>query len=105
MEHGVEGHRPERPEYEHERHDEAEVADPVDDERLLAGLGGDLLGPPEADQQVGAKPDHLPPEEDHCEVVGEHQGEHRGGEEVEVHEVPALAGVAVDVPDGVEVDE
>src|SRR5688572_8676812 len=48
--------------------DEAEVADAVDDERLLAGVGGEVLVVVEADEQVGAEPNTLPPHE-HDDVV------------------------------------
>ena len=43
---------------------EAEVADPVDDERLLAGGGRELLVVVVADQQVRAEADALPADEE-----------------------------------------
>ena len=41
---------------------------------------------PEPDQQVGAEPDQLPAQEQHRVVPGEHQGQHRCREQVEVGE-------------------
>ena len=67
--------------------DEAEVADAVDDERLLAGVGRRLLLEPEADQQVRAEADALPADEHHQEVGAEHEHEHERREQVQVREV------------------
>src|SRR5438046_1491458 len=52
-----------RCEDEEHRHQEPEVPDPVDDERLLARVGVDLLVEPEADEQIGAEPGPLPGDE------------------------------------------
>ena len=71
--------------------DEAEVADPVDDERLLAGVGRELLLVVVPDQQVRAEPDALPPDEEHQEVAAEDEHEHREHEEVQVREVAPVA--------------
>ena len=45
--------------------EEAEVADAVDDERLLARVGVRLLAEPEADEQIRTEPDAFPPDEEH----------------------------------------
>ena len=58
---------------EEHREQEAEVADAVDDEGLLAGVGGGGLREPEADQQVRGEADALPADEEQQEVVGEDQ--------------------------------
>ena len=97
--------RAEGGEDQHQRDQEAEVADPVDDERLLAGRRRRRLLEPERDQQVGAEPDQFPPDEQHGEVVGQHQDQHRGDEQVEVGEEPAESRVAVHVADRVDMDE
>ena len=57
-----------RPEQQHAEH-EREIADAVDDERLLARVGRRLLLVPEADQQVGAEADALPADEHDREVA------------------------------------
>ena len=48
---------------------EAEVADAVDQEGLLAGLAGALLAEPEGDEQVRAEAHALPAEEQQQVVV------------------------------------
>ena len=93
-----------REDQEHREH-EAEVADAVGDERLLARDRGRVALEPERDQQVRAQADALPPEEGQQEARAEHEHEHRGREQVEVREEPAEARVAVHVPDRVQVDQ
>ena len=84
---------------------QADVADAVDDERLLGGRGGRVLVLPEADQQVRREADALPAQEQ-AEVVGRHdQHEHGGHEQVEVAEEPAPPVVVGHVADGVDVDQ
>ncbi|OPZ01814.1 MAG: hypothetical protein BWZ09_02641 [Alphaproteobacteria bacterium ADurb.BinA305] len=94
---------------EQQRHAEQEpgIADPVDDERLLARVGGRLLLVPEPDEQVRAQPDALPPHEHHREVRGEHQDQHEGGEQVQVREIARVLGVGLLVHVGgrVQVDQ
>ena len=75
--------------------DEREVADAVDDEGLLAGVGGRLLLVPEADQQVGAEADAFPAHEEHREVRPQHQHQHERGEQVQVREVPRVFAVGL----------
>ena len=65
---------------EHQEHgdEEAEVADAVDDERLLA-RGRRVVGlVVEADQQVGAEPDPFPADEHQQIAAAEDQDQHRG---------------------------
>ena len=93
-----------RDEQEH-REQEAEVADAVDDEGLLAGVGGGVLLEVEADEQVGGEADALPADEQQQEVLGEHQHQHEEHEEVEVGEEAPVALFVRHVADGVEVDE
>ena len=52
---------------------EAEVADAVDDEGLLAGVGGGVLVEVEADEQVRGEADAFPADEEQQEVLGEDQ--------------------------------
>ena len=84
---------------------EPDVADAVGDERLLARRGVRGVGVPERDEQVGARPHALPAEEGQHQVVAEHQQQHRGDEQVEVHEELGELRVPLHVADRVEVDQ
>jgi hypothetical protein len=91
---------------QHERAEhEAEVADAVDDERLLPRLRRGRTLVPEADQQVRAQAHALPAHEQEQEVVREHEREHREHEQVQVEEEPPERGVVAHVADGVDVDQ
>jgi hypothetical protein len=83
--------------------EEAEVADPVDEERLQRGVDGALARSPEADQQVRHQADRLPAEEQLQEVVRHHQHQHREGEQRDVREEALVARVVGHVADGVDV--
>ena len=93
-----------RDQQEH-REQEAEVADAVDDEGFLAGVGGGVLGEVEADEQVGGEADALPADEEQKEALGQHQDEHEEHEEVEVGEEAPVAFFVRHVADRVDVDE
>ena len=84
--------------------DEREVADTVDDERLLGGVRRGLLLVPEADQQVRAEADALPPDEHHRQAGAEDQHQHEGGEQVQIREVPGVLAVGLLVHVGGRVD-
>src|SRR5918912_1158168 len=85
--------------------DEAEVADAVDDERLLAGVGGLVLVVVEADEEVRAEADALPADE-HDEVVrAENEQQHHEHEEIEVREEARIPRLVAHVAGGVDVDE
>src|SRR5690606_24875804 len=94
-----------RGEGEEDGEQEAPVADPVGDERLLAGRGVGLVGEPERDEQVGAEADALPPDEGDEEVAAQDEQQHREDEEVEVDEELGEVGGPVHVADRVQVDE
>jgi hypothetical protein len=87
--------------------DEAEVADPVDDEGLHVGEDRRWLGVVVADQQVRHQAHRFPAEEQLQEVVAHHQHQHAEGEQRDVAEealVAARRGVVVGhVADGVDV--
>jgi hypothetical protein len=87
------------------RQQEADVADPVGDERLLGRRGHPGPGEPEADQQVRAEANALPAEEHDQEVLRQHQHQHGGGEQVQPREVGAAPVVGGHVADRVEVDQ
>ena len=103
--HGAEVERAEGGEDQEDPDQEADVADPVDDEGLLARVARALLVEPEADQQVGAEPDALPADEQDGIVRAEHQRQHREHEQVQVGHVAGVARVVAHVPDRVDVDQ
>ena len=84
--------------------EEADVADPVDDDRLAAGDRGGAFFIPEADEEVAADPDEFPEHKELDQVVGEEQPKHGEAEQPEVGEEPGVLGVAGHVSDGEDVD-
>ena len=92
--------RAERPPDHEDRQHEAEVADPVDDERLLGRRGRARPAEPEADQEVAAQAHRLPEHEQQQEIVRQHQHAHREHEQRNLGEEPREAGVALHVPRG-----
>ena len=91
--------------HQHDRHRHAQVTDPVDHEGLLGRRRRGRLVLPEADQQVRGQADALPADEQHQVVVGEHQQQHRGDEQVEEPEEAAPPLVVGHVADRVDVDQ
>ena len=89
----------------HEPEGEADIANAIGDERLLACEAGFALGVPEADEQVRREADELPRREDDEQVVRENQQEHREHEEVEIGEEAPIAGVVTHVANAVEMDK
>ena len=73
-----EGDRADVGEHHHQRDGQADVADAVDDERLLGRGGRRRLVRPEPDQQVRRQAHAFPPDVEAEVVVGEHQQQHRG---------------------------
>src|SRR5262249_59779130 len=65
---------------------EGEVANAVDDEGLLAGVGGRVFVKVEADQQIRSQPYAFPAHKQQKIVVGQHQHQHEEHEQVEVGE-------------------
>src|SRR5207302_9653879 len=84
---------------------EAEDPDPVDDKGLLAGVGVDFLGEPEAHQQVGAESHPFPAHEHHGEARAQHQRQHEKDEQIQVRKVARVAGIVVHVADAEDVNE
>ncbi len=105
--HGLEVQAVEGHEDQEHPEDEPEVADAVDDKRLLASVRRRLLRVVEADEQVRAETDTLPPDEHDREVGAEHEHEHEGREQVQVREVARVlaVGLLVHVAGRVDVDE
>ena len=84
--------------------DEAEVADAVDDERLLRSGGGVILVEVVRDQHVGAEAHEFPEDERHEQVVGDDDAQDGEHEDRETAEETAAGRVFLHVPDGEEVD-
>ena len=78
---------------EAERH--AEIADPIDDERLDRRRVRRGFAVVEPDEQIGGNADALPAEEQLHHVVGCHQRQHREGEERQIGEEPGPVGFAL----------
>ena len=93
--HILEVERAEPREDQQHAEDESPVADAVDNEGFLAGIGRGLFLIPEADQQVRTEPDAFPPDEHHEEVRAQHEHEHERREQVQVGEVPRVLGVGL----------
>ncbi len=92
--------------HRHDRERHAEVADPVDDERLLWPQPPPrVLVLPEPDEQVRRQAHALPAHVEDQVVVGQHQEQHRRDEQVEVAEEPLPVLVVLHVADRVDVDE
>ena len=84
-----------------DREQQPQVGGPGDQERLH-GPGarvGEL--PVVRDQEVGAGAHQLPADEQHPQVVGGHDGDHRAGEQRHQRGVRRVARVAGEVPQGV----
>ena len=86
-------------------HEEGEIADAVDDERLLAGVGRERLIVIETDEQVRAEAHPFPAHEHHQVVVAQDQQQHRRHEQVQVGEVAAVPLLVGHVAGGVDVDQ
>jgi hypothetical protein len=101
--HEVQG--PHLDEDQEEGDEESEVPDAVHDERLLSRVGLLPVSEPEPDQEVGAQPHPLPPDEHHREGGAGDQDQHEEDEEIEVREVPGIARIVLHVPHAEDVDE
>src|SRR5882724_12419921 len=101
-EHGVEIDRVEDQEHAHDPEREAEIADPVDDERLDGGGIGRRPVVPMADQEIGTEADALPSEEHLHEVVGRHQHQHAEREQAEVGHEARDRGIVRHVADRID---
>ena len=88
-----------------QRREQAEVAQPRDQERLLRRGGGGRLVEPEADQEVRGDADQLPEDEEHQQVAGQDQAEHRRGEQRHEHEVAPVAVVGLHVAGRIDLHE
>src|SRR5882762_7526911 len=91
-------------EQEHAEH-ESEVADAIDNEGFLAGVGGGFAEEIKTDQQVTAKSHAFPADEEENVIGGQDENEHEEHEEVEVGEKAVVAAFVGHVAGGVDVDQ
>ena len=91
----AEGQRAEVRQQQKHPDQEAEVADAVDDECLLAGVGRGGLLEPEADEQIRRETHALPADKHEQRIAGQHQHGHEEEEEIQVAEVARVALVVV----------
>src|ERR1035441_6306556 len=81
------------------RQRESEIADAVHDERLVPGVGSDLLIEVEPDQQIATQSHAFPPDEKHQVISRQNQRQHEEHEEVQVSEEPVIASFMRHVAD------
>ena len=97
--------RPQPGEDQQQADEQRRVAHPGDDEGLPRRRPVRPLPVPEPDQQEAAQPHALPAHEQEQEVVGQHQDEHGGDEQVHVGEEAPVSLVAAHELHRVEKDE
>jgi hypothetical protein len=85
--------------------EQAHVADAHGEERLQRRLCVGQFFPPVADEHERAEAHDLPAEDELHHVLGEHHGEHAGGEQGEAGEEVGVATVAAHVLGGVDLHE
>src|SRR5207237_6379276 len=87
------------------RDHEAEVADPVHDERLAAGIRVELDGIPESNQQIAAESNAFPPHEHDREARAEHEQQHEEHEQIEIGEIARVPRIFLHVPNAEDVNQ
>src|SRR6185437_1163527 len=92
--------RIQRPEKQKHTEDKSEIADAVDDERLVSGARVVLILIPETNQRVGAQPGALPTHEHEQKVVSHDEREHGRHEKIQVSEEAPERLVIVHVAGG-----
>ena len=90
--------------HKHRDH-KTEVADAVDDERLLAGVGVYLVAEPESDQKVGTEADSFPADEENGVVRSKHEHQHEEHEQIQVGEVSRIPWIVAHVADAEDMDQ
>ncbi len=85
--------------------EEAKVANAIDDESFLAGIGCGFLLEPEADEQIRRQTHAFPADKHEQGIAGQHQDGHEEEEEIQVAEVAPVAIFFAHVADGINVDQ
>src|SRR3954462_5859365 len=83
--------------YQEQSAEESEVADPIDDKRLLRRCRRTRPLVPESNQEIAAQSHAFPKNEQQNEVRREHQQAHREYEERKACEKPRVSWIAVHV--------
>ena len=104
-ENGAEVQRTKCPEQQKHPQHEAEIADAVDDERLLARVRRRLLQEIKPDQQVAAQPHAFPAHKQQHIVRRQHQDEHEKHEQVQIGEEAVIALFMRHVTRGINVNQ
>ena len=102
------GEKLDRAHHEEARHNperEAEIANPIDHERLDRGVIGAAFVIPKADQQIGRDAHPFPADKHLQEVVGGHQRQHGEGEEAQIAEEARAVRVFGHITPAIEVHE
>ena len=89
--------RAKRPPQGHQADEHAKVADAIDDEGFVGGVGSAGALVVEADQKPRANADQLPENEDHCQIAGNQYPQHRKTKEGEGLKEPRKPAWAVQV--------
>src|SRR4030095_2084225 len=63
-----------------------EIADPVDDESLIARDRVGVIVVPKPDEEIGAETHPPPPDEEHKKIISHHQQEHKEDKQVHINE-------------------
>src|SRR5437868_9066438 len=92
------------PDHENAEH-ETKIANSISDEGLFSGIGGGIALEPVADEQIGAQADQLPEDEQHHEIVREHDAQHREHEERKGSEITRFAGIVPHVTERINMNK
>ena len=91
----AEGERPQAAPQRHQADDHAEVADAIDDERLVGRVRGAFPLDVKPDQEIGADADQFPEHEHHEDIAGDHQPQHAEAKQRQILEEAVEAAVAM----------
>ena len=97
--------RSEGHDHEHHAQQERGVANAIDDECFLPGVGGGLAQKVKSDQEIRAEAHALPAHEHHQVIVRQHQDQHGEHEKIEIAEEAVISAFMRHVSDGVNVNE
>src|SRR5437868_8460504 len=92
------------PDHENAKH-ETEIADAIGDESFFSRIGRGIALEPVANEQIGTEADQLPEDEQHNEIVREHDAQHREHEERKGGEITRFAGIIPHVAERINMDQ
>ena len=91
--------------YIHDRQQEGEIPNTVDDKSFGAGIARRLLFEIIANEKIGTAPDTFPTNEHEQEVIAHNEQEHGGSEQVEIGEEPVVAELFLHVTNSIDMDD